>query len=133
MAQGAGERSAVERHFARSIPALLAVTPDAPATVVSRAAPGPGSGDAGGRPILLAMESGQEWVSHTSIATGRAGPAARDDDNRPELADVGRLARRLLRRAVSAARAEENSIWHLLAGHLGPGVATLPVASGNWP
>jgi hypothetical protein len=79
------------------------------------------------------MESGQEWVSHTSIAVGRAGPAAGDGDNRPELADVGRLARRLLRRAVSAARAEENSIWHLLAGHLGPGVATLPVASGTWP
>jgi hypothetical protein len=46
---------------------------------------------------------------------------------------VRKLARRLLRRAVSAARAEENSIWHLLAGHLGPGVAALPVASGTWP
>jgi len=79
------------------------------------------------------MQSGQEGVSHTSIAVGRAGPAAGDGDNRPELADVGKLARRLLRRVVSAARAEENSVWHLLAGHLGPGVATLPVASGTWP
>ena len=79
------------------------------------------------------MESGRGWVSHTSIAAGRAGPPAGGDGNRPELADVGRLARRLLRRTVSAARAEENSAWHLLAGHLGPGVATLPVASGSWP
>jgi hypothetical protein len=80
------------------------------------------------------MESGQEWLSYSSTTVGRAGPPpAGDDDNRPELADVGRLARRLLRHAVSAARAEENSIWRLLAGHLGPGVATLPVVSGYWP
>jgi hypothetical protein len=80
------------------------------------------------------MESGRGWVSYSSTTVRRAGPpTAGDGDTRPELADVGRLARRLLHRAVSAARAEENSIWHLLAGHLGPGVATLPVASGSWP
>jgi len=80
------------------------------------------------------MESGQGWASYSSITVGRAvPPPAGDGDDRPELADVGRLARRLLRRAISAARAEENSIWHLLAGHLGPGVATLPVATGSWP
>src|SRR6516225_2442602 len=66
-------------------------------------------------------------------AASTAGPPAGGADNSPELADVGRLARRLLRRAVRAARAEENSVWHLLAGHLGTGVATLPVASGTWP
>ena len=66
-------------------------------------------------------------------AASTAGPPAGGSDNSPELADVGRLARRLLRRAVRAARAEENSVWHLLAGHLGTGVATLPVASGTWP
>jgi hypothetical protein len=39
----------------------------------------------------------------------------------------------VVHRAVRAARAEEGSIWRLLAGHLGPGVATMPVASGTWP
>ena len=73
------------------------------------------------------------WVSYGPVTAGPAGPPAADGDTRPELADVRRLARRLLHRAVSAARAEENSIWHLLASHLGPGVATLPVASGAWP
>src|SRR5262249_56165060 len=80
------------------------------------------------------MESGEGRLSYSSSAVRRPGPPpAGDGDTRPELADVGRLARRLLRQVVGAARAEENSIWHLLAGHLGPGVATLPVASGYWP
>src|SRR5215510_3936480 len=80
------------------------------------------------------MESGEGRLSYNSTAVRRPGPPpAGDGDTRPELADVGRLARRLLRQVVGAARAEENSIWHLLAGHLGPGVATLPVASGYWP
>src|SRR5215471_5285592 len=80
------------------------------------------------------MESGEGRLSYSSTAVRRPGPPpAGDGDTRPELADVGRLARRLLRQVVGAARAEENSIWHLLAGHLGPGVATLPVASGYWP
>jgi hypothetical protein len=80
------------------------------------------------------METSEGWFSSSSTAMLRHGPPpAGDGDTRPELADVGRLARRLLRRAVSAARAEENSIWHLLASHLGPGVATLPVANGYWP
>ena len=55
-----------------------------------------------------------------------------DGGDRPELADVGRLARRLVRQAVHVARAEETSIQRLLAGHLGGQAAALPVASGSW-
>jgi hypothetical protein len=59
-------------------------------------------------------------------------PQPADDGARPELADVGRLARRYVRRAVTAARAEEASTYRLLADHLGPGTASLPVASESW-
>ncbi len=51
---------------------------------------------------------------------------------RPELADVGRLAKRLMQRTVSAARAEERSVGRLLADHLGGQHAELPVAKGAW-
>jgi hypothetical protein len=64
------------------------------------------------------------------IADSAPAPAA---SSRPELADVGRLARRMVKAAVSIARAEESSVERLLAGHLGAAVATLPVASGSWP
>ena len=52
--------------------------------------------------------------------------------DRPELADVGRLARRLVRQVVHIARAEEASVRRLLADHLGGQAGTLPVASGSW-
>ena len=54
-------------------------------------------------------------------------------DARPELADVGRLARRLVRQVVHVARAEEASIQRRLADHLGAEAGALPVASGSWP
>ncbi len=50
----------------------------------------------------------------------------------PEPADVLRLARRLLRRVVQAARAEDEPVRRLLAEHLGPGAAGVPVVSGSW-
>jgi len=53
--------------------------------------------------------------------------------DRPELADVGRLGRRLVRRTIAAARADESSVGKLLAAHLGQQGTTLPVASGSWP
>lgn len=53
---------------------------------------------------------------------------------RPELADVRRAGRRLVRRFVSAARADEvATLPRLLAEHLGPEVAALPVVSESWP
>ena len=54
-------------------------------------------------------------------------------EGRPELADIGRLARRLMVGTVAAARAEEQSVGKLLAEHLAADAATLPVATGAWP
>ena len=80
------------------------------------------------------MGSGFQWSSAAGMAEGRAAaPPPADGDLNPELADVARLIRRFVRQAVSAARADEGSVRHLLAGHLGPQVATYPVASGTWP
>ena len=59
--------------------------------------------------------------------------AAAGQEIRPELADVGRLARRLVRRTVGVARAEEQSVGRLLIEHLGPQASALPVATGSWP
>jgi len=59
--------------------------------------------------------------------------AAAGPDARPELADIGRLARRLMRRVVTVARAEDGSVQLLLSEHLGADAAVLPVASGSWP
>jgi hypothetical protein len=62
-----------------------------------------------------------------------AGPAGTEQPG-PELADVGRLARRLLRRTVAAARAEDApAVQRLLLGHLGPGGAAFPTVSSSWP
>jgi ATPase family associated with various cellular activities (AAA) len=51
----------------------------------------------------------------------------------PELADVGRLARRLVDRAVQTARTEDQPLRRLLMDHLGPDAATLPTVSATWP
>ncbi len=53
---------------------------------------------------------------------------------RPELADVGLLARRLVTRTVAAARADEaESVASVVADHLGPDSGGLPVAKASWP
>jgi hypothetical protein len=53
---------------------------------------------------------------------------------RPELADIGRLARRGVRAVVGAARAEERPrLSRILTGHLGPGAAELDVVEETWP
>jgi hypothetical protein len=62
-----------------------------------------------------------------------ADPGPAEAEGPPELADLGRLARRLVRKAVSTARAEDTSVRRLLMGHLGASVATLPVATASWP
>jgi hypothetical protein len=54
-------------------------------------------------------------------------------DTKPELADIGRLGKRLVHRAVTAARADDASVQRLLTDHLGTDAASLPVASGSWP
>ena len=79
------------------------------------------------------MPSHSGWIAYAPLRRGT--PLHEADGNggdRPELADVGRLARRLVRQVVHVARAEEASIHRLLAGHLGGQAAALPVASGSW-
>ena len=60
-------------------------------------------------------------------------PPPAEGGDRPQLADVIRLARRLVRQVVHAARADEASIQRRLADHLGADAGSLPVASGSWP
>jgi hypothetical protein len=60
----------------------------------------------------------------------RGGPP--DDQWRPEPADAFRLGRRLMRLAVSAARAEDHPLRHVLHQHLGAGAASMPTVSGSW-
>jgi cell division protease FtsH len=55
------------------------------------------------------------------------------DESQLELADIGRLARRALRRVVSAAHADDTSITRILRDHLGPGAAGFPVVQSTWP
>jgi ATPase family associated with various cellular activities (AAA) len=54
-------------------------------------------------------------------------------EDRPELADVGRLARKLVGRAVRTARTEEQPLRRVLLDHLGPDAASLPTVSDNCP
>ena len=54
-------------------------------------------------------------------------------DDWPELADVPRMARRLIRRAVLAACADDAPVQRVLRAHLGPDVASLPVVLTSWP
>jgi len=63
-------------------------------------------------------------------ADTREGFAGQDD--RPELADIARMARRLMRLAVSAARGDDAPLQRLLREHLGPDACALPVVSGSW-
>jgi len=53
-------------------------------------------------------------------------------DDWPELADIPRMARRLIRRAVLVARTDDAPVQRLLREHLGPDAAGLPVVSGSW-
>jgi hypothetical protein len=70
-----------------------------------------------------------------SLRPGRQRPSGADAGQalRPELADVGRLARRLVTRTVTAARADEQSVSRLLTEHLGAQGTDSPVAKGAWP
>jgi cell division protease FtsH len=52
---------------------------------------------------------------------------------RPELADVPRLAGRLLSVAVAAARGHDAPVQRALATHLGPRAVGWPVVTASWP
>src|SRR5260221_5114661 len=53
-------------------------------------------------------------------------------DDRPGLADIARIARRLVRQAVLTARAEDGPVQRALREHLGPEAPGRPVVSGSW-
>ena len=57
----------------------------------------------------------------------------RGTENRPELSDAGRLTRKLIQRAVRAARSEDQPLRQVLIDHLGPDAAALPTVSDNCP
>lgn len=52
---------------------------------------------------------------------------------RPELADVARLAGRVLSLAVAVARGQDAPVQRALAAHLGPRAAGWPVVTASWP
>jgi ATPase family associated with various cellular activities (AAA) len=61
-------------------------------------------------------------------------PASAEEDVRPELQDIGRLARRVVRRTVRAARAdEEPTLTSILREHLGGVSAERAVVDQVWP
>jgi len=70
-------------------------------------------------------------LSYSGVATPETPDGASED--RPELADVGRLARRMVSRAVQTARADEAPLYRMLRAHLGPGAKDRPVSRRNWP
>jgi hypothetical protein len=53
-------------------------------------------------------------------------------EDRPELADAGRLARKLLSRTVRMARTQDQALRRVLLDHLGPDAAYLPMVSTNF-
>ena len=55
------------------------------------------------------------------------------EDDRPEIADVGRLARKLAHRTVRMARTEDQPLRRVLLDHLGPDAAALPAIGDTIP
>jgi hypothetical protein len=89
-----------------------------------------------------------EWVAYSPMSRrfGPSGSEASPLDQssdipstdgaplRPEVADLARLARRLVRKIVGAARADEApTLARLLTAHLGQRASSLPVVGANWP
>jgi hypothetical protein len=69
-----------------------------------------------------------------AISTLYAEPPGPDDDTRPELADLRRYGRLLVRRFVSQARfAEQPTFRSVIGAHLGVSTDDLPVVEDHWP
>ena len=76
------------------------------------------------------MAAQRGWVAYGPTS----GPASAEVPLRPELADLGRLARRGVRAVVGAARAEERpSLSRALTDHLGAEASALDVVEETWP
>jgi hypothetical protein len=70
------------------------------------------------------------WISFGS--TGQGVPTVADP-GAPELADLGRMRRRLVRRFVAAARVDERPTpQSVLTAHFGPEATSLPVVADSW-
>jgi hypothetical protein len=76
-------------------------------------------------PIAPVIGLPSVFMLHYVLNTGQ--------DSRPELADVGRLARRLVNRAVQAARGQDQPLRRLLLDYLGPDAPSWPTLSATWP
>ena len=71
------------------------------------------------------------YRSTISFTSEPSGPA---DDARPELSDIGRYGRMLVRRFVTQARAAEQPTFRsLITEHLGVTTDDLPVVEEHWP
>ena len=81
------------------------------------------------------MSPARGWAAYgPGVIGGDGNGTAPDDELRPELADVGRLARRRLRAMIGAARAEDRPrLSRILAEHLGAGAGGLDVVEESWP
>lgn len=109
---------------------------DAQGPAAGRARPGLAPPDAAyATGAVYATDSAS--TSDSAHAVVRTGPASRlpgPEGAGPELADVGRLVRRGMRRLVAAARADERvTLARLLADHLGPLPEEAPVVEQTWP
>jgi hypothetical protein len=82
-------------------------------------------------------DAGQEDVRFLVATSGRTSGSRHDTGagatDGPQIADVGRLARRLMRRAVLAARAQDAPMERLLRAHLGSDGPRFPVVGSSWP
>jgi hypothetical protein len=72
--------------------------------------------------------------AYPSIVSASATVGPPPDDARPELSDVGRYGRMLVRRLVSQARAAEQPTFRsIISEHLGVPPDDLPVVEEHWP
>ena len=80
------------------------------------------------------MEEVHGWSSYGPMPTVyRDAPAAEEELLRPELADLGRLARRGMRAVVKTARAEDRPrLSRILLEHLGSGAGAFDVVEETW-
>jgi hypothetical protein len=103
--------------------------PSARPGVAAHAAPSVAPPAQGGWYAYAPLSRSATWgsVAVSSSSDGAGEPL------RPELSDIGRLARRAIRGVVAAARADEQpSVTKSLRAHLGT-TADAPVVSGHWP
>jgi hypothetical protein len=77
---------------------------------------------------------GHGWSTYAPMPTVYRDPSPEDGVLRPELADLGRLARRGMRAVVKSARAEDRPrLSRILVEHLGREAGAFDVVEETWP